>query len=103
MRQFTEREIVPYLAGSGNATARLPRELHRKAARSGTARHRFPGTAGAGDLLDSVVLTEEIIQAGGSSGVVAALFTHGIAIPHIIDTGNAEYLIDTVRQAHDRR
>src|SRR5262249_10234225 len=46
-----------------------------------------------GDVLDSIVVTEELIQAGGSSGLVAALYTHGIALPHMVAAGDA-YLID---------
>ena len=34
-----------------------------------------------------------MILAGGSSGLVAALFTHGIALPHIVAAGDP-YLID---------
>ena len=34
-----------------------------------------------------------IILAGGSSGLVAALFTHGIALPHIVAAGGSD-LVD---------
>ncbi|MFT7838650.1 acyl-CoA dehydrogenase family protein [Saccharothrix sp. BKS2] len=87
VRRFTEREVVPHLADWERA-GELPRELHRRAAAIGLLAIGFPEAAGgAGDLLDTVVVTEELIQAGGSSGLVAALFTHGIAVPHIIDAG----------------
>ena len=33
------------------------------------------------------MVTEEIIRSGGSSGLIAALFTHGIALPHIVAAG----------------
>src|SRR4051794_7048451 len=42
-----------------------------------------------------MVVAEEIIQAGGSSGLVASLFTHGIGLPHLVRAGNPE-LIDRV-------
>ncbi|MEE3918832.1 acyl-CoA dehydrogenase family protein [Micromonospora sp. BRA006-A] len=55
----------------------------------------FPEAVGGsgGDLLDSMIVTEEIIRSGGSSGLVAALFTHGIALPHMVETQD-EGLID---------
>ncbi|TWP52128.1 acyl-CoA dehydrogenase [Lentzea tibetensis] len=92
VRDFTEREIVPHL-GQWERDGEIPRELHKKAASIGLLGIGFPESAGgAGDLIDSVVLTEEIIQAGGSSGVIAALFTHGIAIPHIVESGNVDLI-----------
>lgn len=93
VRKFTEQEVVPHLSDWERA-GELPRELHRVAAKIGLLGIGFPGhVGGAGDLLDTVVVTEELIQAGGSSGLVAGLLTHGIALPHIVDSGN-EGLID---------
>ena len=37
------------------------------------------------------------MSAGGSTGLLAGLFTHGIAIPHIIDSGNADLIDRYVR------
>ena len=73
----------------------MPRELHAKAAKLGLLGVGFPEEVGGGggDLLDSATVTEEIILAGGSSGLIAALFTHGIALPHIVASGEA-HLID---------
>ncbi|WP_395104959.1 acyl-CoA dehydrogenase family protein [Actinomadura sp. SCN-SB] len=89
VRDFTEREIVPYLGGWEDA-GELPRELHRKAAKAGLLGVAFPESAGGGggELFDSMIVTEELIQAGGSGGVVASLFTHGIALPHIVASGD---------------
>jgi acyl-CoA dehydrogenase len=42
-------------------------------------------------------LTEEIIAAGGSSGLIAALFTHGIALPHLVDAGHPALIDRYVR------
>jgi acyl-CoA dehydrogenase len=91
VHRFVEREVRPFLAGWEDA-GELPRELHRKAAAVGLLGVGFAEDIGGsgGDLLDSVVLTEELIQAGGSSGLVAGLLTHGIALPHIVDSGNAD-------------
>ncbi|WP_121011398.1 acyl-CoA dehydrogenase family protein [Saccharothrix australiensis] len=99
VRRFTEREVVPHLADWERA-GRLPRELHRAAARIGLLGIGFPErVGGAGDLLDTVVLTEELIQAGGSSGLVAGLLTHGIAVPHIVDAGGDDLVDRFVRPA----
>ncbi|MGM1061191.1 acyl-CoA dehydrogenase family protein [Saccharothrix sp. Mg75] len=88
VRRFTEKEVVPHLDGWERA-GELPRSLHRAAAAIGLLGVGFPeSVGGAGDLLDTVVVTEELIQAGGSSGLVAGLLTHGIAVPHIVDAGD---------------
>ena len=93
VRRFTQAEIVPNLA-RWEAEGELPRELHEKAAALGLLGVGFAEHHGGsgGDLLDVVVLTEEILQAGGSSGVLAGLFTHGIALPHIVGSNNAEQI-----------
>ncbi|WP_018657933.1 acyl-CoA dehydrogenase family protein [Actinomadura flavalba] len=94
VREFTAREIAPHLDGWERDGA-LPRELHRKAAETGLLGAGFPeeGGGSGGDPIDALIVAEEIIQAGGSGGVVASLFTHGIAIPHILMSGDKN-LID---------
>jgi acyl-CoA dehydrogenase len=42
-------------------------------------------------------VTEELIGAGGSSGLAAALFTHGIALPHIVAAGGPALIDRYVR------
>ncbi|WP_232290382.1 acyl-CoA dehydrogenase family protein [Micromonospora sp. ATCC 39149] len=86
--------MLPHLADWERA-GEVPRELHATAAKVGLLGVGFPERVGGsgGDLLDSIVVTEEIIRSGGSSGLVAALFTHGIAVPHIVASGD-EDLID---------
>lgn len=88
-RRFTEAEIVPHLAGWEEAGA-LPRELHRSAADAGLLGVGFPEEVGGqgGTAVDTLVIAEEIIQAGGSSGLVASLFTHGIGLPHLVEAGD---------------
>jgi acyl-CoA dehydrogenase len=49
---------------------------------------------GGGDGADSVVICEEMHYAGSPGGVFASLFTCGIAVPHMIASGD-ERLIDT--------
>ncbi|SCL21103.1 acyl-CoA dehydrogenase [Micromonospora nigra] len=99
-RVFVTREVLPHLDGWERA-GEVPRNLHAAAAAVGLLGVGFPESVGGsgGDLLDSVVVTEEIIRAGGSSGLVAALFTHGIALPHIVaaardDDPGAHDLVD---------
>jgi acyl-CoA dehydrogenase len=93
-RTFAQKEIVPHLSDWERAGA-VPRDLHRAAAALGLLGIGFPEAAGGsgGDLRDSLARTEEIILAGGSSGLIAALFTHGIALPHIVASGQ-DHLID---------
>ncbi len=89
VRRFTEREIVPNLPDWERA-GEVPRELHAKAAKLGLLGVGYPEEVGGGGgtLLESATVTEELILAGGSSGLIAALFTHGIALPHIIAAGD---------------
>ena len=84
---------------TGSGPARCPRELHATAAKVGLLGVGYPEAVGGGggDLLDSATVTEEIILSGGSSGLIAALFTHGIALPHIIATGDAALIDRYVR------
>ncbi|HEY0696259.1 MAG TPA: acyl-CoA dehydrogenase family protein, partial [Micromonospora sp.] len=88
-RRFVQREVLPHLDDWERAGA-VPRDLHRAAARVGLLGIGFPEAVGGsgGDLVDSVVLNEELILAGGSSGLAAALFTHGIALPHLLEAGD---------------
>jgi acyl-CoA dehydrogenase len=83
---FTAREIAPHLPDWEQA-GELPRDLHRKAAAAGILGIGFPeGVGGSGGaLIDVVVMTEAVLEAGGSGGVVAGLFSHGIALPHVVD------------------
>jgi len=98
VRRFTEREIVPHL-DSWERAGEVPRSLHEAAAAAGLLGIGFAEEVGGcgGDLLDVVVVTEELIQAGGSSGLVAALLTHGIALPHLIAAGDPAQLDRFVR------
>jgi len=83
---FTEREIAPHLP-RWEAAGELPRDLHRRAAQAGILGIGFPEEVGGsgGDLVDVVVMTEALLEAGGSGGVIAGLFSHGIAMPHVVD------------------
>ncbi|MFI7523683.1 acyl-CoA dehydrogenase family protein [Micromonospora globbae] len=97
-RAFVTKEVLPYLDGWERA-GEVPRSLHETAAKVGLLGVGFSEAVGGsgGDLLDSIVVTEEIIRSGGSSGLVAALFTHGIALPHMVAAGNADLVDRYVR------
>ena len=97
-RRFTEREIVPNLADWERA-GEVPRSLHLAAAEAGLLGVSFPEAVGGGGgtMLDSLAVVDEVIVAGGSSGMVAALFTLGIALPHIVASGDTALIDRYVR------
>ncbi|MQA25315.1 MAG: acyl-CoA dehydrogenase [Micromonosporaceae bacterium] len=89
VRRFTDKEIVPHLA-EWERDGEVPRDLHRKAAEVGLLGVGAPEKAGGsgGDFVDVTVMTEAFFEAGASGGLMAALFTHGIALPHLIAAGD---------------
>lgn len=95
VRDFVEREILPN-ADEWERTGDLPRELHRKAGDAGLLGAAYPEKVGGGDGdgIDAVIICEEMHQAGAPGGVFASLFTCGIAVPHMIASGD-QRLIDT--------
>ena len=95
---FVEREVLPNI-DDWEAAHSLPRELHRSAAKQGFLGVSFPEEVGGsgGGLLDSVCLTEALMEAGASGGVIASLMTHGIALPHIARSGSADLVDRFVR------
>lgn len=95
VRSFAEREVLPH-AAEWERTGELPRELHRKAGEAGLLGANFPESAGGGggDGADAVIICEEMHYAGAPGGVFASLFTCGIAVPHMIASGD-ERLIET--------
>jgi acyl-CoA dehydrogenase len=98
VRRFVGREVAPHLPDWERA-GELPRELHATTAAAGLLAVGFPEEVGGagGDLLDTLVLTEAMIGAGGSSGLMAGLFTHGIALPHLVAAGDPVQLDRYVR------
>ncbi|WP_275425730.1 acyl-CoA dehydrogenase family protein [Nocardioides solisilvae] len=96
--EFTRREIAPHHQAWEDA-GELPRELHRKAAAAGLLGVSFPESVGGsgGDLLDTVALQEGMFSQGASSGLMSALFTHGIACPHLAAHGSPELVDRWVR------
>jgi acyl-CoA dehydrogenase len=101
---FTRNEIAPHLPDWEDA-GMLPRELHRKAADAGLLGIGFAEEVGGsgGDIVDATIMTEAVLAGGGSSGVLAGLFTHGIAVPHIVASGTSELVDRYVRPTLDGR
>ncbi|WP_326545431.1 acyl-CoA dehydrogenase family protein [Mycolicibacterium sp. ND9-15] len=95
VRTFAEREVLPH-AEAWEASGELPRELHLKAGAAGLLGAGFPEAVGGGggDGADAAVICEEMHYAGAPGGVFASLFTCGIAVPHMIASGD-ERLIGT--------
>jgi acyl-CoA dehydrogenase len=95
VRTFVDREILPNVA-EWERTGDIPRDLHLKAGEAGLLGAGMPESVGGGggDGADAVVICEEMHQAGAPGGVFASLFTCGIAVPHMIASGD-ERLIET--------
>ena len=94
-RAFAQREILPHV-DQWERIGNLPRELHVAAGQAGLLGAGFPESAGGGggDGADALVICEELHRAGVPGGVFASLFTCGIAVPHMIASGDRR-LIDT--------
>jgi acyl-CoA dehydrogenase len=97
-REFVRREVAAHLQEWEDA-GEVPRSLHLAAAKAGLLGASFPEEVGGegGTLLDSVALQEAFFEAGGSSGLAAALFTGGIALPHLAAHGTREQVDRFVR------
>lgn len=95
---FARREIAPHLDGWEDA-GELPRELHRTTAKAGLLGVGFAEEVGGegGDLIDSMTVTEGLYAGGASGGIIASLFTHGIALPHIVASHDADLIDRFVR------
>jgi acyl-CoA dehydrogenase len=98
VRAFTEREILPNVE-EWERTGDLPRDLHLRAGAAGLLGAGLPESVGGGggDGADSVVICEELHQAGAPGGVFASLFTCGIAVPHMIASGDPRLIEEFVR------
>ncbi len=97
-KAFVRKEIQPHLQ-EWEDNGEVPRELHRLAAEHGFLGLGVPEGKGGdgGTFLDALALTEAMAEAGASSGLLAALFTSGIALPHIVEAGSEELLDRFVR------
>ena len=97
-RAFVRAEVAPHLQEWEDAGS-VPRELHAKAAKLGLLGLGVPEELGGagGTFLDALAVVEAFTEAGASSGLLAALFTSGIALPHIVAAGNTDLVDRYVR------
>ena len=98
VRTFVEREIAPHLNDWEDAKE-IPRSLHLAAAKQGLLGVGVAEEVGGdgGDGLDALAMQEAYFEAGASSGLMAGLYTHGIALPHIVASGNQDLIDRYVR------
>jgi acyl-CoA dehydrogenase len=103
-RDFVARDVLPGL-DEWERAGEIPLSLHERAAAAGLLGLGFPEDVGGsgGDLIDGLVMTEELIQSGASGGLVSGLFTHGIALPHMVAAGDAEQIERFVRPVLEGR
>lgn len=90
VREFVRKEIAPYVDEWEEAGG-FPRELFRKVGDLGYSSVGYPEEVGGagGDLFEEIVVNEEFMR-GGSPGLVASLYSHGIALPPLIRYGTGE-------------
>lgn len=95
---FARREVFPRLQEWEDA-GEVPRDLHARAAHQGLLGIGFPESVGGegGTLADVVAVSEGMLSEGASSGLLSALFTHGIALPHLAAHGSADLVDRYVR------
>lgn len=98
VRTFAEREVLPHIEEWEQA-GELPRDLSRRTAQAGLLGVGFSEEFGGegGDAADTAIICEELHEAGVPGGVFASLFTVGIAVPHMIASGNAGLIEKFVR------
>jgi acyl-CoA dehydrogenase len=98
VREFTVKEVLPHLDGWERA-GEVPRALHRAAAEVGLLGAGYPEEVGGsgGNPIDAMLVSEETILAGASSGLCVSLHTHGIALPHMIAADDPYQLDSYVR------
>ena len=98
VRAFAEREVLPHVE-EWERIGELPRDLHRHAGDAGLLGAGLPESVGGGggDGADSVIICEEMHYSGCPGGVFASLFTCGIAVPHMIASGDERLIDEFVR------
>ncbi len=103
-RDFVVREVLPDL-DEWERAGEIPRSLHARAATAGLLGLGFAEEVGGsgGDLIDGLVMTEALIGSGASGGLAAGLFTHGIAVPHIVAAGDPAQVERFVRPVLEGR
>ncbi len=97
-QDLVAHEIAPHVA-TWERDGMLPRSLHKTFAEAGLLGLSFAAAVGGGggDAIDAAILAEEVMLGGGAGGVIASLFTHGIALPHIAGHGTPDLVDRYVR------
>lgn len=92
-RDVAQRELVAHVA-DWEASGSIPREVHVRLADVGLLSLGFDEAVGGvgGDVIDAAIVTEEMLLAGVSGGALASLFTHSIACPHIVQSGDSQLI-----------
>jgi len=90
IRKFVQCEIVPNIAAWEEQCA-IPRELFRKAGHVGILGVAMPQVYGGtgGGMVDLIDMIDEL-GCAGSSGILAALTAHQIALPSVIEKGSSK-------------
>ncbi|MBI3217416.1 MAG: acyl-CoA dehydrogenase family protein [Mycobacterium sp.] len=98
VRGFVEREVLPHIE-DWERVGELPRDLHRSAAAAGLLGANFPESVGGGggDSADALIICEQMHESGSPGGVFASLFTCGIAVPHMVASGDPHLIERFVR------
>lgn len=98
VRRFVDQEITEHL-DEWERVGELPRSLHRRAGDVGLIGAGFSEEVGGGggDIIDMMIVVEEMHYAGVSGGLIASLFTAGIAVPHIATAGDPDQIDRWVR------
>ena len=90
VREFVRKEIAPFV-DDWEEQGGFPRQLYKKVGELGYSSVAYPEDVGGsgGDLFEEIVVNEEFMR-GGSPGLVASLYSHGIALPPLIKYGTPE-------------
>ncbi|MGV9826472.1 acyl-CoA dehydrogenase family protein [Gordonia sp. NPDC003429] len=98
VRAFTNRHVLP-AQDEWERDGLIPRDIHLEAAKLGLFGLGIAENVGGsgGDLVDASILAEELHYCGAAGGVFASLFTHGIALPHLIAAGDPDQIDRWVR------
>ncbi|MDE2418363.1 MAG: acyl-CoA dehydrogenase family protein [Burkholderiales bacterium] len=88
-RRFIQTEVAPHLA-EWEEVGEIPRSLYQRAAEMGWLEMGYPeafgGTPSPWKLRNA--LTIALARAGGSGGLMAALFSHNIGLPPVVRHGS---------------
>jgi acyl-CoA dehydrogenase len=90
VREFVRKEIAPFV-DDWEEQGGFPRELYKKVGELGYSSVSYPEEVGGsgGDIFEEIVVNEEFMR-GGSPGLVASLYSHGIALPPLIKYGTED-------------